>query len=1041
MWLCAGPQFLEPGSYFGQLDDSTPTSVSVTAVTFCHLFTVSTETLHKLLKVFPEAKEAFFMNSTRSKKRTSGWLTGLASKRSDEATGLRRFVSNFAPSVPSPKPTSPTSATSSTRTSKTRRHSLMNSQQIRWLTEASSQSTANLLPSTLASVRSVYDSSVDDVDIPIVVHPDSRLQRWRLFLFIVIVMYSCISVPARIVFAAEQPAWPVLLVDFAVVDVFYWLHIVLSFRTAFISRGTLVVDPREIAAQYGGGHFLLDVAAALPGDLLWLVLGYSPWFRVNRLLHIVRMNGWFEELTLHSQHYLQLRLIKLLGGLVLVYHLAACCYFMLVRIDGYGAANAWLPDQDVYEHADAWTQFSRALWFVVKPRGMGRHLRPEGNVATGFSLALMAFGFMLYAYLIGNIGALLTSADYTASAFRHRKELVEVYMEAQKVPNNVRYHVLDFFKVQWDAMNGAEHRDVVGDLPVSLQTDVMYELCAKHIRRIRFFSTASDELLRDMVATLAVEMLPCYQVVYRAGDVGHAMYFVAKGTLEILSASSRDYSAGPLPADAEPSFGDRLALLSQGDFFGEGSLVYHRRTATVRTASACELLLWDYVAARPVLASYPAVWVKLKVIANRRREQVLSRLGTVAPLGSSTPSGLHFEDGVNIPLNDLQSRAQKLSIMAFLGARKASKPKIAQRVSRNQDLNTALTDSGSQRVGFYQGGDSPYSFNPSAATPHAQSFTVDRHGRKEDADYDLDARGRHGSHDGGGDAESSPAERLDSPSPPRLSDGQGLHMESSEQLASSDGTHAGLQGRRSHSRSPLAGTATGFEVNSSRMADDGGLHGGASATPHHFGSRQSSHHSVHSRHSTHSGHSRGPPATALLVGETYHIDEETGEGNDDEHGSLRPSSRMSGASVPRSHTLQLTRNGANVVESERMLGLNESTGSHGFHGGGVRVQPWQRATGEARSPMHQSPLAAGDGPLVLTTQRRGSQSAPPGGAKVAPRGAGIASDDARRRDGLPPLQRSNLLPPASAAAARQAASARPLVHPGTLTGTVHDGTR
>ena len=149
-----------------------------------------------------------------------------------------------------------------------------------------------------------------------------------------------------------------------------------------------------------------------------------------------------------------------------------------------------------------------------------------------------------YAYLIGNIGTLLTSADKSASACRHRKELVEVFMEARKVPVNVRYHVLDFFKVQWDAMHvrmpslprsslphrvapqhacmgcvadsalgdvvtqGADPREAIKDLPVSLQTDVMYELCAKHIRRIRLFATASDDLLRSMVATIVVEMIP-----------------------------------------------------------------------------------------------------------------------------------------------------------------------------------------------------------------------------------------------------------------------------------------------------------------------------------------------------------------------------------------------------------------------------------------------------------------------------------------------------------------------------------------------------
>ena len=84
--------------------------------------------------------------------------------------------------------------------------------------------------------------------------------------------------------------------------------------------------------------------------------------------------------------------------------------------------------------------------------GMGRHLNPTDDLSTGFSLLLMAIGFVLYAYLIGNIGTLLTTSDKAAAEFRHSKELVEVFLDSRKVPSTVRFRVLEFFKVQWDAM-------------------------------------------------------------------------------------------------------------------------------------------------------------------------------------------------------------------------------------------------------------------------------------------------------------------------------------------------------------------------------------------------------------------------------------------------------------------------------------------------------------------------------------------------------------------------------------------------------------
>lgn len=54
-------------------------------------------------------------------------------------------------------------------------------------------------------------------------------------------------------------------------DVFYFLHIFMKFRTAFVApssrvfgRGELVMDPRQIAIRYLKTDFIVDFTAALP---------------------------------------------------------------------------------------------------------------------------------------------------------------------------------------------------------------------------------------------------------------------------------------------------------------------------------------------------------------------------------------------------------------------------------------------------------------------------------------------------------------------------------------------------------------------------------------------------------------------------------------------------------------------------------------------------------------------------------------------------------------------------------------------------------
>lgn len=75
---------------------------------------------------------------------------------------------------------------------------------------------------------------------------------------------ACIDIGARLELA--------LTVLRSVADVFYAIHILVRFRTAFVApssrvfgRGELVVDPSKIASRYLlSGSFWLDLVAALP---------------------------------------------------------------------------------------------------------------------------------------------------------------------------------------------------------------------------------------------------------------------------------------------------------------------------------------------------------------------------------------------------------------------------------------------------------------------------------------------------------------------------------------------------------------------------------------------------------------------------------------------------------------------------------------------------------------------------------------------------------------------------------------------------------
>ncbi|KAG8059177.1 hypothetical protein GUJ93_ZPchr0002g24461 [Zizania palustris] len=98
----------------------------------------------------------------------------------------------------------------------------------------------------------------------------------------------------------------------SIADLLYFIHIIIKFRTAYVNpsstlrvfgRGDLVTDPKEIAWQYLGSDFIVDVVAALPLPqiLVWFVIPaikFSTAEHNNHILVLIVLAQYFPRLYL-----------------------------------------------------------------------------------------------------------------------------------------------------------------------------------------------------------------------------------------------------------------------------------------------------------------------------------------------------------------------------------------------------------------------------------------------------------------------------------------------------------------------------------------------------------------------------------------------------------------------------------------------------------------------------------------------------------------------------------------------------------------------
>jgi voltage-gated potassium channel len=128
------------------------------------------------------------------------------------------------------------------------------------------------------------------------------------------------------------------------------------------------------------------------------------------------------------------------------------------------------------------------------------------------------------------------------------------------------------------------------------------------IARVPLFSDLGAEEVAQIMRLLRSQMSEPGEIIVRRGDVGHAMYFIASGQVEI------DLPNG------------QHALLGDGQFFGEMAVLKStRRSATVRSLVRTQLLVLDARELRLLMASRPDIGARIHEVARARAEAQMAR--------------------------------------------------------------------------------------------------------------------------------------------------------------------------------------------------------------------------------------------------------------------------------------------------------------------------------------------------------------------------------------------------------------------------------
>ncbi|XP_026671639.1 potassium voltage-gated channel subfamily H member 7 isoform X4 [Ceratina calcarata] len=444
--------------------------------------------------------------------------------------------------------------------------------------------------------------------------PFKAVWDWVILL---LVLYTAIFTPYVAAFVLSDPDYnsrknkkysddPIVIIDF-IVDVTFIVDIIINFRTTFVNSNDEVVShPGKIAVHYLKGWFIIDLVAAIPFDLFLVgshtdetttLIGLLKTARLLRLVRVARKIDRYSE-------YGAAVLLLLMGTFALCAHWMACIWYAIGNAERPTLKSkvGWLDilandTHQFYFHNNTGgpsikSRYITALYFTFSSLtsvGFG-NVAPNTDAEKIFTIIVMLIGSLMYASIFGNVSAIIQRL-YSGTARYHTQMLrVREFIRFHQIPNPLRQRLEEYFQHAWTYTNGIDMNSVLKGFPECLQADICLHLNRNLLNNCKAFEGASPGCLRALSLKFKTTHAPPSDTLVHKGDVLTSLYFISRGSIEILKEDVV------------------MAILAKDDIFGENPCIYPtvgKASCNVRALTYCDLHKIHRDDLLDVLALYP----------------------------------------------------------------------------------------------------------------------------------------------------------------------------------------------------------------------------------------------------------------------------------------------------------------------------------------------------------------------------------------------------------------------------------------------------
>ncbi|XP_072763638.1 potassium/sodium hyperpolarization-activated cyclic nucleotide-gated channel 1-like [Anoplolepis gracilipes] len=461
-----------------------------------------------------------------------------------------------------------------------------------------------------------------------IIHPCSMLRFYWDAIMTVTFLYIFMTAPHitcfyRIGKNSGPEYWNIVYPSYfiCIIDIFF------NFITGVVSpdRHEVLLDAALIARNYAKGYFFIDFISSLPymwfypvrilpsgpnSNSVFLIVEFLPILKIIRIPTLQRYVQQINKKLGTSET--QKTTIWLIILTLLIFHWSSCISYVFPYIVMHIQERPMKNSDTYYSITELYNEPNWRVYLIFV------HIGVSNLIGSGFmefdnfgiydkvircTLLLLGKGYTIY--LIVTILELLESLAEPELKYQGIMQQVKEYIRQKKLPLYLRDKLIFYYEYRYQG-NFFKENVIFDTLSDHLNQEILFHSSASLLDTM-ILHTLSRNVLGDLINLIRPVIYLTEEIIYKAGTDSDYMYFIASGTVALITFSGRE-----------------ICHLHDGEHFGEAAMVYpdRRRTESVITLEVCELFRLHRRDFKCLFAKNSDFYISLEYIAQEHLQKI-----------------------------------------------------------------------------------------------------------------------------------------------------------------------------------------------------------------------------------------------------------------------------------------------------------------------------------------------------------------------------------------------------------------------------------